>query len=161
MDWNKQAEETIKNWTGTQQKMWESWLDAMRGMSPTSPSNEAWQKSVDVWSDSVKNALEAQVTWTRFWADSVASNANSPKEIVDWSKQVLDMMQRWTETQTQLSENWFDAVKKSDPSTLAKGWNNDEAQKMMHTWQEASQKFLEAQMGWLRLLTATQAQKKA
>ncbi len=160
MDWNQQAEEMIKTWTGAQQKMWESWLNAMQGMGPVASSSDAWHKSVEAWRESVKGALEAQVAWTRFWADSVVNSSNSPREVVEWSNQVIDMMKRWTETQTQLSESWFETVKKSDPSAIARNWNNDEAQKVVHAWQEATQKLIEAQMGWLRIWTAAQAQQK-
>lgn len=159
-DWNKQAEEMIKTWTGAQQKMWEGWLGAMQGMGPNTKAGDTWEKSVQVWSDSVKSALEAQVAWTKFWADSMTAGSSTPKEVTEWSNQVLDMMKRWTETQTQLSESWFETMKKSDPATLTKTWNNEEAQKVVHTWQEAAQKILEAQMGWLRLWTAAQAQQK-
>ncbi len=160
-DWNRQAEDMIKTWTGAQQKMWESWLSAMQGMSPAASSQEAWEKSVEVWSESVQNALEAQVAWTKFWADSMTTGTNTPKEVTDWSNQVLDMMKRWTETQKQLSESWFDSVKKADPTSMTTTWSNEEAQRVVQSWQEAAQKILEAQMGWLRIWTAAQSQKKS
>jgi hypothetical protein len=59
MDWSKQVNDMIKMWTGTQQKVWESWMASMQYMaSPQSP--EAWQKTVDSWRGTVKQTLEAQ-----------------------------------------------------------------------------------------------------
>ncbi|NJP06325.1 MAG: hypothetical protein HC837_12205 [Chloroflexaceae bacterium] len=149
-DWGKQAEDMIKNWTGAQQKMWESWVSTMKGMS-AGPTADAWQSSIDQWKTSVNQALDAQLTWTQFWADSVVSGAGSSKQMTDWSNQVLEMTKRWKETQTQLWDNWFDTLKKSDPSTMAKNWNPEEMQKMMQVWQESAQKAMEAQMEMARM----------
>lgn len=158
MDWTMQAEEMITTWTRVQQKMWESWLNAMQVAAPHSP--ETWEQALELWSNSVREALQAQVAWIQFWVTSVMTGSSSPKEVAGWFEHVLDMTQRWADTQTQLSEYWFDTMKKSHPSTLSRAWDMEEAQHVMHSWQEASQKLLEAQLGWLQLWTAAQVQQK-
>lgn len=151
-DWTKQAEDMVKTWTGSQQKMWESWLEILRSMG-TAPSGDMWEKTVGTWRDSVKSALEAQVTWTKFWADSITSSSGSSKQMAEWSNQTLEMTKRWTETQNQLWDAWFDAIKKSDPAMLGKNWTPEEMQKAMQSWQDAARRMMESQMEMVRLWT--------
>ena len=160
MDWSKQANEMIKTWSGSQQKVWETWMSSMQMMSsPQSP--EAWQRTVESWRGTVKQALEAQVELTRLWAEGVAASAvsmpstpgvpsmpgvpSASTSMVEWTRQMLDMTRSWTETQVRFSESWFDLLKKVEPGTMAQTWDAAQAQKILATWQEASQKAIEAQ----------------
>lgn len=151
MDWTKQAEEMLKTWTGAQKSMWDSWVNTVQGLG-TNQSGETWEKSIETWQDSIKRALEAQNTWTQFWIDSITSSTGSNAQATDWAKQVNDMSKRWNDTQTQLWDNWFETMKKADPSAVSKNFNMEELQKIVQTWQEASQKAVESQMEWTRML---------
>jgi hypothetical protein len=152
MDWTKQAEEMVKNWTGSQQKMWESWLSMMQNAGST-PGGEMWEKTVDTWHDSMKSALATQVTWTKFWADSVAANSGASKQMSEMSQQTVEMTKRWTETQSQILDTWFEAVKKTDPATMTKNMNPEEMQKAMQSWQDATRKMMESQLEMIRTWT--------
>ncbi|WP_322496086.1 hypothetical protein [Chloroflexus sp.] len=164
MDWAKQANDMIKMWTGTQQKVWDSWMASMQYMAaPQNP--EAWQKTVDSWRGTVKQALEAQVELTRLWAEAVAANSVnmptmptvpgmpampginpvSPTAVVEWSRQVLEMTRNFNDSQTRFVEGWFDMLKKSDPTNVMRGWDSTQVQKVMQSWQEAMQRVIEAQ----------------
>ncbi|MGQ9613191.1 MAG: hypothetical protein ACUVSL_14260 [Chloroflexus sp.] len=164
MDWSKQANDMIKMWTGTQQKVWDSWMASMQYMAaPQNP--EAWQKTVDSWRGTVKQTLEAQVELTRMWAEAVAANSvnmpnlppipgvptipglnpASPTSVVEWSRQVLELTRNFTESQTRFIEGWFEMLKKSDPTTIARGWDTTQMQKVMQSWQEAMQRVIETQ----------------
>ncbi len=157
MDWTKQANEMLKTFTNTQQKVWESWVSSMQLMTPPQ-SPEAWQKTVETWRATVKYALEQQLELTRLWAENVAASSVSmpsmpampnlpglPANAVEWTRQLLDMTRTWTDTQVRFSENWFEMLKKADPGALAQSWDMAQAQKIMATWQEAAQKAVEAQ----------------
>jgi hypothetical protein len=152
-DWTKQAEEVVRNWTNSQQKMWESWLSMMQGAG-TNPAGEMWEKTVDTWHDSMKTALASQVTWAKFWADSVAANSGTSKQMTEMSQQTVEMTKRWTETQTQILDNWFETIKKTDPASVAKNMNPEEMQKAMQAWQDATRKMMESQMEMIRTWTA-------
>jgi hypothetical protein len=147
MDWTKQAEETVKAWTDTQQKMWDSWLE-MLGTNPVpAQANELWQKTMATWQEAVKNTLEAQTKWTETWAENLSKVPNMPKESVEWVKQAREMNKRWTEAQRQLWESWFELVGKIDPAKMNEGWDK-EGKKLFETWQDSAQKLMEAQMKW-------------
>jgi hypothetical protein len=152
-DWTKQADEMVKSWTGTQQKMWESWLNMMQGMGTNQPG-DMWEKAADNWYTSMKSVLEAQVTWSQFLADSVASNAGSNKQLADMSQQVVDMTRRWSETQMQVLNTWVDEVKKNDPSQMK--MSPEEIMTKMQSMQEAIRKMIETQMDMVRTMTGPQ-----
>lgn len=167
MDWTKQANDMLKTFTSTQQKVWESWVSSMQLMA-TPQSPEAWQKTVDTWRSTVKYTLEQQLELTRLWAESVATSSVTmpglpsipgmptmpgvPATAVEWTRQMLDMTRTWTETQVRFSENWFEILKKAEPSALAQGWDAGSAQKIMATWQEAAQKAVEAQTQFSQMM---------
>lgn len=179
MDWNKQASEMMKSWTGTQQQVWETWMTSMQLMSaPQNP--EAWQKSVESWRGTVKHALSAQVELTRIWAESVASaavsmpnaptipgmptmpmmptmpgmlNPTSPTALVEWSRQMLEMTRNWSDSQQRFLDGWFEMLKKSDPRTLAASWDPAQAQTALKTWQDAAQRMVEAQTALAAAMT--------
>jgi hypothetical protein len=178
MDWNKQANDMIKTWSGSQQKVWESWMSSMQLLSsPQSP--EAWQKTVESWRGTVRQALESQVELTRLWAEGVAAAAvnmpsaptvpgmpaltsvpgmaSVPGSTVEWTRQMLEMTRSWTETQVRFSENWFDLLKKAEPGNLAQSWDANQAQKIMATWQDAAQKAVEAQNEFSKMVLTTAA----
>lgn len=164
MDWQKQANDMIKTWTSTQQKVWETWVSSVQlAAAPQSP--EAWQKTVETWRGTVKQALESQVELTRLWAESVAAaSVNMPNTpavpgmpgitggTVEWTRQMLEMTRAWTETQVRFSENWFDLLKKAEPNVIAQTWDMGQAQKIMAGWQDAAQKAVEAQSEFSKMM---------
>ncbi|RRR65370.1 MAG: hypothetical protein EI684_23310 [Candidatus Viridilinea halotolerans] len=170
MDWTKQANDMLKTFTGTQQKVWESWVSSMQ-LAATPQSAEAWQKTVETWRGTVKYALEQQLELTRLWAESVAANSvnmpsmpglptipgmpsipGMPANAVDWTRQMLEMTRTWTDMQVRFSENWFDVLKKADPGSMTQGWDMGQAQKIMATWQDAAQKAVEAQTQFSQMM---------
>ncbi|EFO79170.1 hypothetical protein OSCT_3003 [Oscillochloris trichoides DG-6] len=160
----------IKTWTGTQQKVWDSWLNSMQLMS-TPQSPETWQKMVETWRGTVKQALESQLQLTQMWAESVAAASVSmpavpgmpampalpsvpgvPSNPVEMTRQVLEMTRAMTDTQVRFSENWFDLLKKADPTTMMQTWDINQAQKIIATWQDAAQKAIDAQNEFGRMV---------
>jgi hypothetical protein len=163
MDWTKQANDMLKTFTSTQQKVWESWI-ASTQLAATPQSGEAWQKTVETWRSTVKHALEQQLELTRLWAESVAATSvnmpstpsmpgmpsmpsmpGMPTNAVEWTRQMLEMTRTWTDMQVRFSENWFEMLKKAEPTAVMQNWDMNQAQKVVASWQEAAQKAVEAQ----------------
>ncbi|NTW00449.1 MAG: hypothetical protein HGA19_03980 [Oscillochloris sp.] len=164
MDWTKQANDMIKTWTGTQQKVWDTWLNSMQLIS-TPQSPETWQKMIETWRGTVKQALESQLQLTQLWAESVATASVNmpslpnlptvpgvPSSAVEGTRQMLEMTRAWTDTQVRFSENWFDLLKKADPTAITQAWDMGQAQKIMTTWQDAAQKAIDAQNEFSRMV---------
>lgn len=157
MDWTKQANDMIKTWTGTQQRVWESWVETMQVGATTPTNQEAWQKTVETWRGTVRQALESQVELARLWAESAnampgTAGMAAPAGLADFTRNMLEMTRVFTETQTRFSENYFEMLKQADMGTLSQAWNPNQAQKIMQTWQEATQKAVEAQSEWSKMV---------
>lgn len=146
-DWTKQTEQFVNTWTSAQKDMWDNWLSAAQTMSKgvnLSALEAERQKVIDSWEASVKKGLEAQAEWAKMWADTLADNKNTPKPMLEWAKQMHEMMKSWSASQEQLSHVWFEMVKKMDSTGLSGNWENQGAE-LMKAWQDAAQKALEAQ----------------
>jgi len=154
MEWTKQSEEMFKTWTDAQKKMWDECLKVMQGFGQ-SPSTQVWEKTVDTWNQTTQKFLDAQVEGARLWAENV-TKAKGTEEGAEWGKQGQELITRFTETQKQLWANWFELVKKLDPSNMM-NWPRD-GQKFVQSWQDTIQKAFNAQAEWLR--TTSQARKK-
>ena len=115
MDWTTQSEEMLKSWTEVQKKMWDAWLAGVRETGRPS-TVEAWQQAItrvsQSWLQSVGRALDAQVEWTRIWAESLGGERS---ETTAWARQFVDSMQRWVDWQKQLWETWFEMARKFGP----------------------------------------------
>ncbi len=173
MDWTKQANDMIKTWTGTQQKVWEAWLNSAQLVTTAPQSPESWQKIVETWRGTVKQALEFQLQLTQLWAEGVAATSVNiptvpglqglpslpnlpgiPTTPVELTRQILDLTRTWTDTQVRFSENWFDVLKKIDPTALSQSWDPTQAQKIVASWQDATQRVIEAQNEFGRLVVS-------
>ncbi len=160
MDWTKQTEEMMKTWTETQKKMWDNWLETVQKGANQDQAAEMWQKTVDTWEQTVKNTFEAQNEWMKMWADSFDAKSDVPKEVTEWFNQSQEMANRWSETQQQLWQGWFDLVKKADATKMAGAWG-EEGQKAFGAWQESAQKVMDAQAQWTSMWSPEQAKSEA
>ncbi len=153
MDWTKQSQDLFMGWTNTQQKTWESWLESMKSYDAAQPM-QLWEKTVDTWQASVKNALNTQAEGSRIWAESVSSFQGAPKETGEWAKQVQQMSKQWIDLQEQMWDNWFGAIKKADIANMSPAaWDKD-GQGVVKSWQDMSKKMMDAQADWVRNFTA-------
>jgi hypothetical protein len=147
-DSTSQAAEMIKSWAEVQQKMWsrwqELWLESLKGAgeaaggeSQGSPTEQARQV-LEAWDQSVKRALEAQLEWTRIWAERVAESSNVPPQLISGARQLQESTKAWTELQTRLWESWLGAAGGPAASSGAE------------MFQETARKLAEAQAEWFR-----------
>jgi len=157
MNWQQQTEEMFKTWTDSQKKVWENWTDAMKGFG-TTPNTEMWGKTLDTWQTMVKNGLDTQGQWTKTMVDNVTKIEGVPAPVVEMTKQSQEMNARWNEMQQQMWNNWFDLVKKMDPSTFAK-FGGEDGKNLFQTWQDSMQQMMKTQTEWVN--TAATATKDA
>ncbi len=161
MDWTKQSEEMVKTWTETQKKMWGSWLETIQQGSSQAEAFEIWRKTIETWENTVESTLKAQDDWVKNWANSIdVSKMEVPKEMKEWAQQAQDMTNKWSKTQKQLWEGWFDLVKQADPAKIVGSWE-DEGQDIFKTWQESAQKVMDGQMKWAGMWASEPGKTKA
>ncbi len=149
MSTSNPMEEMIRSWTDMQQRMWEAWLQTVRGMQmPTGMAGrEDWQRqyqrNLEAWEQAVREALDAQVAWTQKWAEQAGGDQAASEGMQEAIKQTQEMMKAWTEAQSKLWNAWFDSVKNMDPSTMSGQWDA-EGQQVLKAWQDATQRAQEA-----------------
>lgn len=157
MNANKAMEDMVREWTNMQQKMWENWLQSVKGSQmPEGMGAEEWRKQyqncLEAWEKAVREALEAQVEWTRKWAYQSGGEQAAPQGVEEAMKQTQEMMKAWTEAQSKLWNAWFDSAKNMDPMHMAQHWD-DEGQRVLRSWQEATERAQEAMRELSRVAT--------
>ncbi|MGH2703754.1 MAG: hypothetical protein ACRDJ4_01260 [Actinomycetota bacterium] len=146
MDTTKQAGGLFKTWTDTQVKVWDSWVQALRGSAGFN-ATEGWEHvqktTLETWEDAVRKALDAQSEWARVWTEGFVGGERTPEEVAEGARVVQEMVRSWIEAQQQLWEKWFDLAKKVTPATFTRGF-----EKVTEAWQQALRKATEAQREW-------------
>jgi len=155
MSWQKQMEQMLGAWTQAQRRLWDNWLEAVRGFSGiTEGRDEGWRESyrhnLEAWEASVHQALEAQNQWTRDWTERMLGEQEAPETAVQWINQVQATMRGWTQAQSQLWNAWFDSIKDMDPEQVSAKWET-EGREIIRAWQEATERAQEALDEWTRM----------
>lgn len=148
MDWSKQAQDMMKTWTDTQQKIMDSMVKTMKEMN-TGPTASTWETTIENWEKSVRNFLQTQADWANMWPRGLNSMPNVPGQNMDWQQQIQQMVRLMTEYQEQFWTGWFTVLKRLDPAKTSESFNSD-MQKMVESWIENAQRMLAMQAEWLR-----------
>jgi hypothetical protein len=136
MDFTQQAEDMIRTWGDVQKRMWEQWLEGTESLLKTSSRagrQQAMAQAFRSWEQSVARALDAQVEWTRIWADSYANSGTDLGQPAAWADQFSQLMQGWVEMQKQLWHNWFETLAAVGPASATTAWDA-----MWDAWQTAA-----------------------
>jgi hypothetical protein len=151
MDWSKQAEQAVKNWADVQRQLFESWLAPVKAATaaPGGESAKAYRQTLDLWESAVKQALDAQLEWTRLWADSLTAAQGATDPAAACARNTQQMMQAWTDAHKQLWESWFSTLRQWDPAASLPGdlWDK-QARSVLHAWEEAAKAAQESMKDW-------------
>lgn len=148
MDWNRQTQELIRQWSDAQQKVWDTWAQSFGG-APRSPGEEAWQRAIALWQESVTNTLDAQSRWLDNWIDSIGKNESTPEDVRRQLEQGREMMHQWMKAQRELMDSWFSGLKQASPG--AQSWDS-QVQQMMSTLNDAANRAMAVQREWAERL---------
>ena len=157
-DWINQADELMKTWRRSQQQLWDTW-EMVMPKAPTSQATQTWGMMVNFWRQAIEQTARSQVEWANLWADSIRAQESLPKELKDWTDQVVSTMKTWTESQAQFWERMLDSMKESNPEQLMKHMDEG-AQVAFQTWQSAVHKAIEAQSELASYWTSATGDKK-
>ncbi|MFN8477821.1 MAG: hypothetical protein U0074_08410 [Kouleothrix sp.] len=56
--------------------------------------------------------------WAKLWVDSIKAQKSLPKEMENWTDQMLATMKTWNETQAKFWEGMLESVQSTTPETL-------------------------------------------
>lgn len=144
----RQTEDMAMAWAEVQKKMWEHWMKGIE--SNLRPQYaESWERAsgniIDAWENSVKLALQAQSDWTGLWARRLSDDERSPKEVVEWARQMYEMMKSWNSAQLEMWDAWFASLRKFGPVEYTSAFVD-----VSKSWREAARKSLDAEAEWMR-----------
>ncbi len=148
MNATRQTEDMAMAWAEVQKKMWEQWmkgLDSGIRMQQAEAWERASQNIIDAWENSVKLSLQAQVDWTGLWARRLGDDERAPKEVIEWARQMYEMMKAWNNAQIEMWESWFSSLRKFGPVEYASAFVD-----VSNSWREAARKSLDAEAEWMR-----------
>ena len=148
MNATRQTEDMAMAWAEVQKKMWEHWMKGLE--SNLRPQYaESWERAsgniIDAWENSVKLALQAQSDWTGLWARRLSDDERSPKEVVEWARQMSDMMKAWNNAQLEMWDSWFASLRKFGPVEYTSAFVD-----VSKSWRDAARKSLDAEAEWMR-----------
>lgn len=154
MSWDKQMEEIVNSWTDMQRRMWNGWMESVTQFSREQPQSRGitgadYQKHLQAWEASVKEALEAQSQWARRWSETVGREEPTTDMAAQWTEKLQEMMKGWTDSQYQLWEAWFESIRNMDPERAKDQWGK-EGEQVMEAWHQAAERAQETLTDWAR-----------
>ncbi len=96
-------DEVLKAWLDAQRQWWQPWpLAGGAGL-------EAWNRQLEAWERTVREALGQQSEWLEQW---LGSESGSP----DWSRQAEQGLRQWLTAQQQLWDGLLTALRGAAPA---------------------------------------------
>jgi hypothetical protein len=149
MDWSEQIESMMKSWMNTQKSMWDSYFDAMQGVTK-SPGSKMWDQTLNIGEQTMDNMFKAQEGWMQAWVEGLNKIEGMPEAAVAYTKQLQEMAKQWTETQKKLWANWIGYLRSFDPDKRSGGWESN-MDSLFKNWQASTSKIMESQAEWMRM----------
>jgi hypothetical protein len=150
-DWQEQAKNMYATWSDTQKSLLENWTESVQSISGT-PDTAWWDKTLEVWEKTVENAFSSQAEMTESWIGNMSGIEGMPAQAIESLERFQEMAGQWQGTQNDLWNRWFEMVKGLSPVQSTEQMT-DAFQTQLKTWQEATQKVMEAQEEWMKIWT--------
>ena len=135
-DWVKEPLSVASEWTRAHVDWWTSVIEAVGVALPrTEAVDAARRRALELWEESVRAAIQAHGEWARMHV--AAARAWHGAAPTAWE----ELIRQWVETQTELWEAWFAAVRSVSDSDPARD------QLLVHL-QDAAEREAQAQADW-------------
>ncbi|HKJ94543.1 MAG TPA: hypothetical protein VKA32_02810 [Gammaproteobacteria bacterium] len=152
MNWQTQMEQMISSWTDTQRRMWDQWMEAVRGVAPGAEQVQAqYHQQLDAWEKAVREALERQQEWVQNLQGGMMDEQAGRKAAEQWMQQVQENMSRWTEAQSEL---WNSLLKSMGESGGNMPWARG-TEDVVKAWQDAASKAQATMEEWSKSMGAS------
>jgi hypothetical protein len=131
----------------------DKWVETVKSFGGTQDP-ELWKKTLETWEETAKNSLNSQAEWTKSWIENLKSIEGMPEQAVKSVERFQEMGERWAGTQEQLWAKWIEMLKDFDPSQASERWS-EAIKDPVQTWQQATQRVLDAQAEWMKIWTSS------
>ena len=150
-EWTKQAEDMFKSWGDAQKNLMDKWVENIKSLSGIQDP-ELWNQTIETWEETAKNTHQSQSEWMEGWIEKFQEVEGLPEQALTLIEKFQEMGDRWTETQGQVWEKWFEMIKDFDPTQATDQWL-EAAKNPIQSWQKATQRVFDAQADWLSIWT--------
>ena len=137
-DSQKMMQQMMESWVETQKQMIDQWLNTVEDYGDQN-SSTFWNQTLSVWESSVKRTMEAQNATLNSWMSQMQDVDGMPDEAVEQVKEGKAIMKKWTETQNELWDKWFEMMHQMDPSAYETTWK-DMAKQSVSTWRDYAER---------------------
>jgi hypothetical protein len=164
MNWQKQVEQLVGQWTDMQRDMWEHWVDTVRAFGQERGQADAvradYERQLERWEHTVQQAVAAQREWSAQWARSLdAAAAVSPAlsrlATEDSTRQLMEhmqsVMQDWVDSQQRFWDTRLISLQGVDGGDAAQRWEQ-ECQRLTVAWREAAEQAQASLATWVELM---------
>ncbi len=152
-EWTKQAEEMFKAWSEAQKALMDKWAESVKSFSDA-PDMEMWKNTLETWEETAKNTFSSQAEWTQSWVENFKSMEGLPEQAVESVGKFQEMGERWGATQQEMWDKWFEMLKGLEFPPATEKWS-EALQNPLKTWQDATQKAMDAQADWMKIWTGS------
>jgi hypothetical protein len=134
-----------------QRRVWESWITPLKGLAaaPGQGGAATYRQALELWEGAVKQALDAELEWTRLWSDGLSAAKGSSDPAASCARNTHEMMRAWTDAHKQLWESWFSTLRQWDPAASPAGdlWDK-QARTVLNAWEEAAKAAQQSMADW-------------
>jgi hypothetical protein len=145
---SRQAEATFRAWMEAQRAVWDTWLEASRGLSQASSAEDRRReigKLVDQWEKSVRTAMDIPVDQTRRLVETLSQEERVPREAIRLAEQTHRIVREWRDAQRPLWDAWVAMARQLGAGAPAGNWED-----VVETWRTAAHQAANAQAEWAR-----------
>jgi len=160
MNWQKQVEQLVGQWTDMQRSMWEHWVDTVRAFGQERGQADAvradYEQQLERWEHTVQQAVAAQREWSTQWARSLNAAGATPPVMPglateDSTRQLMEHMQSvmkdWVESQQRFWDTWLSSLQGAGGGDAAQRWEQ-ECQRLTAAWQQTTEQAQASLMAW-------------
>ena len=133
-DSQKMMQQMMESWVDTQQQMIDQWLDTVEDYGEQSGSS-FWNQTLSVWESSVKRTMEAQNATLNSWMSQMQEMDGMPEGAVEQVEEGKTIVKKWTETQSDLWDKWFEVMHQMEPGAYESGWQ-DMMKQTVSSWRD-------------------------
>lgn len=109
-----QTNEVLDTYTGTQNQLWNQWLESIRQFEAMTPLTMGWEpsRSLQLLNDQMQSAIDTHRAWAQVWTEELDHGNGIALAMMTWNHQFVE---RQAESGRELLDSWLSVFQTCDP----------------------------------------------
>lgn len=109
-----QTNEVLDTYTGTQNQLWNQWLESVRQFEAMTPLTMGWEpsRSLQLLNDQMQSAIDTHRAWAQVWTEGLDHGNGIALAMMTWNQQFVE---RQTKSSRELQDSWLSVFRTFDP----------------------------------------------